>query len=382
MRLLRALSLIAASAFCIQQASAQGLMESGSVRALSGGLGAGLAGSLGHGRVVQQAYESIGEAQKLAVERTKAINQYFTYGNAYEKARQWNYAEIAYKFVLQQIAKRDGPGSASSLPVLAHLSKVSKAENKLDQAISFQKTVVALTAAQKKSDPAGILNAQRDLSQLFIAKKDYPGAKVALREEVALFDKFSALPRQQLNATLSVYGKVLTQLHEDAEAARIQQFIDQGAAVASGPVNSSPPPTGASSETSGNASAPAPTVTSLPLLSPVSSASTAATGSSAEQRFALPAAQQQQTAEQQELRKAGLAGSLPLPGEVEALHTVMESQKLSPAEKAAIESNVPGLSELTALTSVKADAGGHNGDNHGQAADRQVSAETRADSKK
>ena len=68
-------------------------------------------------------------------------------------------------------ARRDGPGSNKGLPALQHLVNVSRAENKLNEAISFQKTVLAFTKAAKAPDAGAIIQEQCNLSKSVRAER-------------------------------------------------------------------------------------------------------------------------------------------------------------------------------------------------------------------
>jgi tetratricopeptide (TPR) repeat protein len=195
------------------------------VRGLSAGLGAGLAGSMNHGAVVRNSYEAIMHAQQVAAAETKAINDYLALGNKFEKAKEWFYAEQSFAYVLKLIAHQDGPGSKRSVAVLEHLSQACKKQGKLDQAIGYQKTLVALKDKAKDPDPDGAFKATHELSQLYLEKKDLANAQRNLQQETSLFNKYPQLPRAQFATTLAVYGKVLREMHQDAEAARVEAMV-------------------------------------------------------------------------------------------------------------------------------------------------------------
>jgi hypothetical protein len=317
MRLFFALSILL---IAVEPALAQGIMESGATRALSAGMGAGLAGSLGHGRVVRQAYEASVDAQKAIVQQSQAIKDYYARGTKFEDAKQWNYAEVAYKYVLSLISHRDGPGSPKSLPVLTHLAKISKAQNKIDAAISYQKSVVAISQADKKPDANLILSAQRELSGLFIQKKDYRGARLSLQAETALFDRFPALPPEQKNVTLSVYGTVLQQL--DGGGSNQPALTSQPVPPQSGEAIRELDPTMATER---------PLVVHAGQLAPGQNQPlTSHTATPAVQTNALPQ-QPTLTPEQRALHDAHLFGADPLPSEVEMRNELSGGTQQPPA---------------------------------------------------
>jgi hypothetical protein len=294
---MRNVSLLLLLAISAQPALAQGFSEYGGVNALSAGLGAGLAGSLNHGRVIQQSYETVVEAQQRAALEAQALQTYFKQAIQYEKNKQWAYAETAFNYVLRLIARRDGPGSANSITVLSHLSKDCRSQKKLDLAINYQKTVVALTQAAKKPDPTSILTEQRNLSSLYMEKKDYNNAKSALQSEVALFDRFPTLPREQYTATLNVYGTVLHELHLD---------------------NQMPPATATAT------APPAPAVEPIAVSAPVESSATSPP------LPVIPAQSEPLTPEQEAILKANLQGSQPLPSEIEMARSMNSGQPSTP----------------------------------------------------
>jgi hypothetical protein len=363
MRLLLALSIACIAA---QPVSAQGMLESGGVRAFSAGLGAGLAGSLGHGAIVRQTYETALEAQKALAEQTRVVNDYCSRGAQFEAKKQWAYAEAAYKYVLAVISHRDGPGSPNALPVLAHLSKISKQQNKLDDAIYYQKTVVAMTQGSKKPEPKAVLSAQRELGSLFIQKHDYAAARNALQKEVALFDQYPTLPREELTVSMEVYGKVLGRLEGSTGAS-------DPPIVVSSPPNAGTPPTAPATQLESSVvpvahvaeptavSAPAATAVSAPAATAVSAPETASVAESpasdaAAPKFLEEPKPEKPTAEQEELSKAHLFGADPLPSEVELRHELFgaptpESAQPTPtAESPAAAQSATGQNATPAPT--------------------------------
>ncbi len=178
----RALALLLVSIGCISPAQSQGMMEGTFVRGLGAGMGAGLAGSMGKGKVVRRTYESMLQAQQAMVAQTKQIEQYVATGVQLEAKKQWANAEQYFRDALKMIAKRDGPGSQKSAPVLAHLAKVTKNQNKLDEAIGYQKTVVAFANVSKAQNPTAAVQAQADLSSMYIDKGQYANAEGVLKQ--------------------------------------------------------------------------------------------------------------------------------------------------------------------------------------------------------
>ncbi len=205
-------------------ANAQGLSEFGAVQAGAAGMGAGLAASQNHGALLRNTYETAIQAQSALAVQNRAIQQYLTYGQAYEAKKQWAYAEQAFTYVLQVICKRDGPGSPAAVPALKHLVAVSKGQNKLDSAINYQKTVVAFTHSAPKLDVASLLKEERSLTDMYLQKNDFANAEPVLQDAVKVQEKMPKLTPEQRTATLKVYGRVLRELNkiEEADAVDVQ----------------------------------------------------------------------------------------------------------------------------------------------------------------
>ncbi len=217
----RALALLLVSIGCILPAHSQGMMEGTFVRGLGAGMGAGLAGSMGKGKVVRRTYESMLQAQQTMVAQTKQIEQYVATGVQLEAKKQWTTAEQYFQDALKLIAKRDGPGSQKSAPVLAHLAKISKSQNKLDEAIGYQKTVVAFANVSKAQNPVAAVQAQTDLSNMYIDKGDLSNAEGVLKQSADIVRHDKSVSPKTYSTTLRVYGEVLRKLNKEAEAALI-----------------------------------------------------------------------------------------------------------------------------------------------------------------
>ena len=197
----------------------QGMSEFGATHAMSAGLGAGLAASLSnHTKVLSRSYRSTVKVQQALAAQTKAIQQYMQYGYKLEAQKKWADAERSYKYVLQIIARRDGPGSQKSVPTLEHLVTVTKAQNKLDDAINFQDTVLSFKSAITPANPPAVVRAQQNLVNLLEQNNDYNHAASVLRQSVSYYDSHPNLPRKDKFTTRAAYAKVLRKLHRDEEA--------------------------------------------------------------------------------------------------------------------------------------------------------------------
>lgn len=207
-------------------ASAQAFMEAGGVYAGVAGLGAGLAASQNHGQALKSSYELAIQAQQALVAQNKAISQYLKLGTEYEAKKDWAAAEKCFKYVLQVVNRRDGPGSPNGLPALKHLVKINVAQNKIDDAIGLQKTVVAFTQAAKKADPQAVIKSKLDLSNLFIQKGDYASAEPVLQQSVTTCSTAPATScTNERRVTLRTYSQVLRKLKKDSEADNVDATL-------------------------------------------------------------------------------------------------------------------------------------------------------------
>ena len=218
--------LLLAFALFEQPGWSQGISEFGGTHAAAAGLGAGMAASMHHGKVVQRSYKAMLEAQRAAMVQSQVIEQYMKVGCQLESQKRWADAERSFRYALQMISRRDGPGSFKSVPTLEHLVSVSKAEKKLDQAISFQETALLLTKAQPTPNQQSVLNAQLNLGNLFVQKQDYSSAEPVFRDSVNLYNSQPSLPSQKRHAIYQTYAKVLRKLHKDTDADAIEAEAD------------------------------------------------------------------------------------------------------------------------------------------------------------
>jgi len=214
----RTLALLLMSIACITPAQSQGIMEGTFVRGLGAGMGAGTAASIGHGKVVRRTAESMIQAQQAIIAQTKAIEQSVATGIQMQAKKQWALAEQYFQDALRMIAKRDGPGSPKSAPVLSRLANVAKNQHKLDDAIGYQKTVVAFANNARAQNPTAAVQAQVDLSSLFIDKGDLANAEGVLKQSADTVRRDRSIPPKTYSTTLRVYGEVLRKLNKNAEA--------------------------------------------------------------------------------------------------------------------------------------------------------------------
>lgn len=210
-------------------ALAQSIMEAGGLHAGVAGLGAGWAASQNHGRAVRSTYEVAAQTQQAILIQNKAIEQYLNLGTKYEAKKEWAAAEKCYAYVLQVVNRRDGPGSANGLPALKHLVSVNVAQNKIPEAIGFQRTVVAFTERAKKLDPQALVHTKLDLSNLFIKQNDYSSAEPYLQQSVVITQKETTIPRAQRKTTLKTYSTVLRKLKKTTEAEAIEATLAEQA---------------------------------------------------------------------------------------------------------------------------------------------------------
>lgn len=206
-------------------AGAQSIMEAGGLHAGVAGLGAGLAASQNHGKAIRSTYEVAAQTQQAVLAQNEAIKQYLNLGTKYEAKKDWAAAEKCYAYVLQVVNRRDGPGSANGLPALKHLVSVNVAQNKIPEAIGFQKTVVAFTERAKQADPRQVLQSKLDLSRLFIKQNDYSNAEPYLQQSVAITQNDTTIPTAQRKTTLKTYSTVLRKLKKTTEAEVIESKL-------------------------------------------------------------------------------------------------------------------------------------------------------------
>jgi len=167
---------------------------------------------------VRRTAESMIQAQQAIIAQTKAIEQSVATGIQMQAKKQWALAEQYFQDALRMIAKRDGPGSPKSAPVLSRLANVAKNQHKLDDAIGYQKTVVAFANNARAQNPTAAVQAQVDLSSLFIDKGDLANAEGVLKQSADTVRRDRSIPPKTYSTTLRVYGEVLRKLNKNAEA--------------------------------------------------------------------------------------------------------------------------------------------------------------------
>ncbi len=118
--------------------------------------------------------------------QARAIQQYVQMGTTYEAKKDWGNAEKAFRYVLTMVARMEGVGSPKSVPALQHLVKITAAQNNLGDAIDFQKTVVMFKRKDVNVNPLPVVNAQLDLSKLYVLKEDYSHAEIAANDSMSL----------------------------------------------------------------------------------------------------------------------------------------------------------------------------------------------------
>src|SRR5262249_47230868 len=152
--------------------------------------------------------------------------QYMKYGAQLQAQKKLTDAELAFKYVLQVIARRDGAGSVKSVPALEHLVAVTKEQNKLSDAIKYQETVLAFKKSEKTIDPVEVVKAQSNLSDLFVQNNDFRSAASILNQSVSYYNSHPSLPAANKRATLYSYAKVLRKLDRAEEAQAVEKTAD------------------------------------------------------------------------------------------------------------------------------------------------------------
>lgn|GEM_PF-982774 len=215
-----ALALISALAFAPTPAFAQGFAEMGGLNASMAGMGAGAAAAA-H---AQLSHARAGVALPSITVQNKNVEQLFKVGNQFELQKQWQQAEKTFTAMLKAINIRDGSGSPKSVPALKHLAAISDAQNNVDQAISYQKTVLAFTKAGKTPPRDAVVQESLTLSELFIKKADFTAAEPLARESVALAKQPPVVPAER-RRTLIVLGRICKALNKTDEAQEVEREL-------------------------------------------------------------------------------------------------------------------------------------------------------------
>lgn len=209
---------------------AQGFLESANMDAMSVGLGAGLAASLGRGALVGRTYQTAAEAQMSAAQalqvQTKAIQQYMKLGCQYEAKKQWQNAEKSFRYVMQVSMMRDGVGSPKMVPTLQHLVHVSEAQGNIFDAIGFQQRVLQFAKNEKIPDPITVISEEIRLSNLYLSQQDYQHAEAQAEDSyIRAKAANTTLPKEERLLVLKTYAQLLRKMKKDAQAAGIEQEL-------------------------------------------------------------------------------------------------------------------------------------------------------------
>lgn len=209
---------------------AQGFLESANMDAMSVGLGAGLAASLGRGALVGRTYQTAADAQMSAAQalqvQTKAIQQYMKLGCQYEAKKQWQNAEKSFRYVMQVSTMRDGVGSPKMVPTLQHLVHVSEAQGNIFDAIGFQQRVLQFAKNEKIPDPITVISEEIRLSNLYLSQQDYQHAEAQAEDSyVRAKAANTTLPKEKRLVVLKTYAELLRKMKKDAQAAGIEQEL-------------------------------------------------------------------------------------------------------------------------------------------------------------
>ncbi len=180
---------------------------------------------INHGKMISRSPSNVLAWHEAAVTQTKAIDRYMKLGYQLESKKKWADAEQSYRYVLKVVSLRDGPGSFKSVPALEHLVTVSKAQNKLDDAINFQDTAVTLRKAQPHTNQQALLNEQLSLADLLTQKQDYSDAEYVLKDSIAMYQVQPSLAPEKRQLTYQKYAKVLRQLHKDSDTDAIDAAV-------------------------------------------------------------------------------------------------------------------------------------------------------------
>jgi len=195
-------------------------METGGMQGAAAGLGAGLAAG------ATRAYESRNlharDIENSAAYQARAIQQYVQMGTTYEAKKDWGNAEKAFRYVLTMVARMEGVGSAKSVPALQHLVKITAAQNNLGDAINFQKTVVMFKQKDVNVNPLPAVNAQLDLSKLYVLKEDYSQAERTANDSMSLANTSYGISAEKRLETHKNYAAILRKLNREADATALE----------------------------------------------------------------------------------------------------------------------------------------------------------------
>ncbi|MBS1997648.1 MAG: hypothetical protein JSS86_15105 [Cyanobacteria bacterium SZAS LIN-2] len=207
---------------------AQGLGEFTGLNAGVMGLGAGLA-ARDKGRMLKQGAAYV---QDSLAAQNKAISDCLQLDKQFELKKDWENAERCLTTALQYIAQRDGPGSVKSVPVLSRLVKVEEEQDKIQQAIGYQKTVLIFNKAGKVPKP-DVTHESLVLSNLYVKNSDFARAEPVLRESITL-EKPKPVKSPDYKKSLRVFGSVLRENKKLDEAATVEAEL---VAIESAPGN-------------------------------------------------------------------------------------------------------------------------------------------------
>lgn len=184
--------------------------------------------------------------------------------NLYESKKDWAGAEGAWRKVVANCARRSGPGSDESAPMLERLSKACEQTNKTRDAASFLRQSLAIL--EKKSPGDSGLEARRSqAAENSLKSGDFLSAEEFYKDALDSAERSSRTPSVPL---LNSYAEMLRKQGKIEQAAvvesRVQQINTGAAAPASTPFNattsSAASPASASTETTPQA-VPPPTAT-------------------------------------------------------------------------------------------------------------------------
>jgi hypothetical protein len=189
-----------------------------------------------HAKITVRSHDELMAAWRIKVQQTLAIEKYNKFANQLEIQKKWADAESNFRYVLKLVALRDGPGSPKSVPVLEHLVKLNEIQKNTDKAMSYQETALLLIKAQDPPNKQAILDNERSLGELYVQMAEYKDAESVLKDAMIICKAEPSVPVQSRSAVYQTYGRVLRQLHKDAEAQAIEASPDYKAPQTDEPV--------------------------------------------------------------------------------------------------------------------------------------------------
>ncbi|MBY0547870.1 MAG: hypothetical protein K2W95_11280 [Candidatus Obscuribacterales bacterium] len=206
--------------------------------------------------------------------------------NLYESKKDWSGAEGAWRKVLANCARRSGPGSDESAPVLERLSKACEQTNKTRDAASFLRQNLAILEKKTPGDPA-LESRRTEAAEKSLKSGDFLSAEEFYKDALDSAERRAPSSKPSL-PLLSSYAETLRKQGKIEQAAavesRVQQYNTGAAAPAAVPSSATPTPSSATPTPSSATPPPSASAESnQPAVSPVTTTTPAAVANSEEE---------------------------------------------------------------------------------------------------